>query len=100
MGMKTWVLILIAAYAANRYLRKMGQRLEEAGAGGTLSGSSAGGTSASSGGQMLDADLPQGVERLRQTSPGSAFGGVASSRGDGNVHDDVLSPSSGTTLPG
>jgi hypothetical protein len=98
MGMKTWVLILIAAYAANRYLRKMGQRLEEAGAGGTLSGSSAGGTSASSGRQMLD--QPQGVERLRQTSPGSAFGGLASSRGDGNVHDDVLSPSSGTTLPG
>ena len=100
MGMKTWVLILIAAYAANRYLKQMGQRLEEAGVGGTLSSSSTGDASSSRSNQMLDAELPQGVERLRQTSPGSAFGGVASSRGDSSVHDDVLSPSSGTTLPG
>jgi len=101
MGMKTWALILIAAYAANQYLKKARQQhLETAATGDAPSGSSTEETRASRGKQALDADLPRGVERLRQTQPGGAFGGVASSRGDGNAHDDLLSPSPETSTPG
>ena len=96
MGIKTWALVLGAAYAASQYMKKARQHRLEAGD----TGGAGGETRPSRLRQLLDADLPGSVERLRQTQPAGASGGVASSQGDGSSHEDLLSPSSQTTTPG
>jgi hypothetical protein len=99
MGMKTWVMVLMGAFAINLYLKSSRQKgLGDAGTGRALEGES---TDDEMAGAITPAATGTGtVTRLREADKGGAFGGLGSSQGDGGSHDDLLTQSADEIKPG